>query len=228
MKRRISNNHKYEILTDEKLKLSMSMERDFYLCTKTVITLFYKKRKYPKRLNANKPFTITNDFHIAELADCIRFIGEQGITSATDLQAKIEEINSRTEQAENRIAEISDMQKTISKLKEKSKFYWETVASGGTNSVSETKLAAAKKLLDEYSIESQNDIDTLIQKQEINKSEKSELQKQIEVNRAEISKFAKLIEIHEQVVDGSYINRLVQLEIARQEQEEKSEQRNLK
>ncbi|GHU77920.1 hypothetical protein FACS1894188_12810 [Clostridia bacterium] len=228
MKRRIANNHKYEILTDEKLKSVNNIERDFYVCTKTVITLFYKRSKYPKRLNANKPFTITNDYHIAELSDCIKFIGEQGITSATDLQSKIEEINSRTEQAENRIAEINDMQKTIFDLKEKSKFYWKTTASGGANSALETKLATTKKLLDEYSIESQDDIDTLVQKQENNESEKSELQKQIETNRAEISKFAKLIEIHEQVVDGSYINRLVQLEIARQAAEEKAEQHNLK
>jgi hypothetical protein len=218
LQRRIRENKKYESRVEEKISTAKGVAKDFYLAQKAVVILFYERRKYPKRVNKNVPFFITNDHHINELARALKIINALGITEATDIIGNIDALNRRVSELQKQVKTLANENGKLKDAREKASYYYNNNPATA-NQMTRLRFAAAKEILDEYGINSPADLAKLEHRAKDFDGEKAWLEKEIGTVQERITSLAKIAELHESVKDGSYIQRLVRLELQRQSEE---------
>lgn len=196
---------------------SKGIEREFLLAEQKIIVLFYKQYKYPRKKNPNRAWAMTNDYHIKELTDCLKTIRENGVPSGEVLAQKVDSLNEKISKSKERIAFLKKAKPVGEDVIKKAEYYFKNINSA--DQMTKLRLASIKEILDEYNISRPEHIDVIRQKLLIGETEKENLQKEIADTETELQKCGKLNEIYQEVKDGSYVQRLVNLERERREKE---------
>ena len=209
--RRISEKQSYVKKTEEKIKSSEGMEREFYIGVQRTVTVIFSGNKIPKKYNPVKSYSINNDWHINELASQINIINHEHISSAAELQSMIEKSAENILQRQKELNELTDMQSGIRDVISKSEFYFENKDKRG-DAVFSAKLAAAKETAEKFNILRIEDLAPLKEQYGENIKSLSELNALMSEQQKKQSVYLKLQEIHQAINDGSYIKNLTEKE----------------
>ena len=215
--RRISMNRRYENQQKPLFENSQGIEREFLQAEQKIIVLFYKQYKYPHKKNPQRAWTMTNDYHIKELADCLKIIRENGVPSGEVLAQKIESLNEKISMAKERIKFLEKAKPIGEDVIKKAEFYFKNINTA--NQMTKLRLASIKEILDEYNISRPEHIEIIRQKLLSDATEKENLLKEIAETETEFQKYGKLNEIYQEVKCGNYVQQLVNLERERWEKE---------
>ncbi len=198
---------------------------DYYSVTKTVVSMIYTTTKYPQKYNSEKMYTMENDFHINELTDMLNIIKREAFTNIEDVKNISQTLQSSIDDMANNVDKLSKMQALIkdivikadyvSKNKDKQLDY-----TGATN------LRAAQEFLERNKITSDDDIEKLKAQYAENEKALAILKEKIPKAKARQNEYNKVIDNYELVINGNYIDRLVQIEREKREKEEQQRKKS--
>ncbi|MBD5552724.1 MAG: hypothetical protein HDQ44_00145, partial [Desulfovibrio sp.] len=158
--KRIVDKQSYVNKTEEKIKTTVGIEREFYIGVQRTVTVIFSGNKTPKKYNPAKSYSINNDWHINELATQINFINREHINSAAELETLIEKSGANILQQQNSLNEITEMQSSMRDVISKAEFYFSNKDKRG-DAMFTTKLASAKETIEKFNISSIEDLTPL-------------------------------------------------------------------
>lgn len=204
--------------TEEKIKSTSGMEREFYIGVQRTVTIIFSGNKIPKKYNPAKSYSINNDWHINELATQINFINREHINSAAELENLIEKSGANILEQQNSLNEITEMQSSMRDVISKAEFYFANNDKRG-DAMFTAKLAAAKETLDKFNITRLEDLEPL----KIQYGENIKALSKINASMSELQKkqstLLKLQEAHQALTNGNYIDNLTEKQKAKKEQD---------
>lgn len=216
--KRISEKYSYVKKTEEKIKSTTGIEKEFYIGVQKTVTIIFAGTKNPKKYNPSRSYSINNDWHINELATQINIINREHINSAAELETLIEKSGANILEQQNSLNEITEMQSSMRDVISKAEFYFSNKDKRG-DAMFTAKLAAAKETLDKFNITRLEDLEPL----KIQYGENIKALSKINASMSELQKkqsaLLKLQEIHQALTNGNYIDNLTEKQKAKKEQD---------
>lgn len=216
--KRIVDKYSYVKKTEEKIKSTTGIEKEFYIGVQRTVTVIFAGTKNPKKYNLAKGYSINNDWHINELATQINFINREHINSAAELEGMIEKSGKNILEQQNALNEITEMQSSMRDVISKAEFYFANNGKRG-DAMFTAKLAAAKETLDKFNITRLEDLEPL----KIQYGENIKALSKINASMSELQKkqsaLLKLQETHQALTNGNYIDNLTEKQKAKKEQD---------
>ena len=185
------------------------IEREFYVGVHKTVTLIFEGRKILKKYNAAKSYSIYNDWHINELASEISIINREKISSAAELENRIEKIATDINELQSAVNELVDMQRRIREVITNAEFYFQNQYCSG-DAMFVSKLASAKELLDKFSITSLSELEPLQKQYSENVKVMSEYNAKIGELHGRRSSLLRLQETYQSITNGNYFERLTE------------------
>ena len=207
--KRLSEKQSYLQKTDEKIRSATGIEQEFYVSVHRTVTLIFDGKKIPKKYNATKCYSINNDWHINELASEISIINREGISSAVELDGRIDKIAADINELQTAVNELGDMQRRIREVITSAEFYFQNQYCGG-DAMFVSKLASAKELLDKFGITSLSELEPLKKQYSENVKMLSEYNAKMGKLHNRQSSLLRLQETYQSISNGSYIDRLTE------------------
>ena len=214
--KRISEKHSYLQKTEEKIRSATGIEQEFYVTVRRTVTLIFDGRKIPKKYNAAKSYSINNDWHINELASEISLINREKISSAAELENRIEKIAANISELQVSANEIGEMQSRIREVISKAEFYFENKDRRG-DAMFTAKLGQAKELLQKFSISDLIGLEPLKASYSENIKTLAGLNGKIGELHKQQSSLLKLQEVYQSITSGKYLEKITKTQ--RKEQE---------
>ena len=209
LKKRISEKQLYLQKAEEKMKSTVGIEHEFYVGVHRTVTLIFDGRKIPKKYNAAKSYSINNDWHINELASEISVINREGISSAAELDGRIEKIAADINELQTAVNELGNMQRRIREVITSAEFYFQNQYCSG-DSMFVSKLASAKELLDKFGIATLPELEPLQRQYNENVKMMAEHNAKMGELHSRRSSLLKLQEIYQSITSGNYFERLAE------------------
>ena len=216
--KRIADKQAYVKKTEEKIKTTSGIEREFYIGVQRTVTVIFSGNKIPKKYNAAKSYSINNDWHINELATQINLINREHINSATELENMIEKSGANILQQQSSLNEITEMQSSIRDVISKAEFYFSNKDSRG-DAMFTSKLAAAKETAEKFNVSRIEDLTPLKNQYSENIKELSKINTLMSELQKKQSALLKLQETHQALTNGNYIDNLIEKQKAKKEQD---------
>lgn len=216
--KRISEKHSYVKKTEDKIKSTMGIEREFYIGVQRTVTVIFSGNKIPKKYNPAKGYSINNDWHINELATQINLINREHINSAAELENLIEKSGANILEKQNSLNEITEMQSSIRDVISKSEFYFANKDKRG-DAMFNAKLAAAKETANKFNISSLDDLTPLKEQYSENIKSLSKLNAAMSELQKKQSSLLRLQETHQALTNGTYIDNLTEKQKMKKEQD---------
>jgi hypothetical protein len=213
LKKRIANKDVFLHKTNERLQISENsqLQKDYTVFCRTAVVMIYKFQKPAKKWNSNRCYSVENDYHVNQIAGQLNTITKHKIVSETDLQNRIEKLQSKIDEMKNKVAETSKTQVNLKDLIEKADFYFANI--GKTLSGSDfQKFIAAKKLLESYKIENVSVVQKLRTSFAANEKAIPELKTQVSELSQNQNEFLQIQKTLEQLKGGSYFTNLKEAE----------------
>ncbi len=209
--KRIADKQSYAKKTEEKIKTTTGIEREFYIGVQRTVTVIFSGNKKPKKYNPAKSYSINNDWHINELATEINFINREHINSAVELENLIEKSGANVLQQQSSLNEITEMQSSMRDVISKAEFYFSIKDKRG-DAMFTAKLAAAKETLEKFNISSLEDLTPLKNQYSENIKALSKINASMSELQKRHSALLKLQEIHQALTNGNYIDNVIEAE----------------
>lgn len=216
--KRIADKYSYVKKTEEKIKSTTGIEKEFYIGVQRTVTIIFAGDKIPKKYNPAKSYSINNDWHINELATQINVINREHINSAAELENLIEKLGANILAQQNSINEITEMQSSMRDVISKAEFYFANKDKRG-DAMFTSKLAAAKETLDKFNITLLEDLEPLKIQYGENLKELSKINASMSELQKRQSAFLKLQETHQALINGNYIDNLIEKQKMKKEQD---------
>ena len=216
--KRIADKQSYVKKTEEKIKTTTGIEREFYIGVQRTVTVIFSGNKIPKKYNPAKGYSINNDWHINELAAQINFINREHINSAAELENLIEKSGANILQQQNSLNEITEMQSSMRDVISKAEFYFANKDKRG-DAMFTAKLAAAKERLDKFNVSSIEDLAPLKNQYGENLKALSKVNASMSELQKRQSALLKLQETHQALTNGNYIDNFIEQQKAKKEQD---------
>lgn len=207
--KRLSEKQSYLQKAEDKMKSTAGIEREFYVGVHRTVTLIFEGTKIPKKYNAAKCYSINNDWHINELASEIGIINREKISSAAELENRIDKIAADINELQAAVNELVDMQRRIREVITSAEFYFQNQYRSG-DAMFVSKLASAKELLDKFGITTLSDLEPLKKQYDANVKILSEYNAKMGELHSKRSSLLKLQEIYQSINNGSYFERLTE------------------
>ena len=205
--KRIAEKQKYLQRTQEKIKTTSGVEQEFYIGVQKTVLLIFSDKKSPKKYNAAKPYTINNDWHINELAEEINLINREHISSAAELENRIEKNAAKISELQSTVNDIGDMQSRMRNVISAAEFYFANKDRKG-DAMFSAKLANAKEVLNKFGVADLSDIEPLKSEYSANVKTIATLNTQIGELHRQQSYLLKLQEVYQEVRNGTYIDKV--------------------
>ena len=215
---RIFDKYSYVKKTEEKIKSTAGIEKEFYIGVQRTVTVIFAGNKIPKKYNPAKSYSINNDWHINELATQINVINREHINSAAELENLIEKTGTEILRQQNSLNEISEMQSSMRDVISKAEFYFANKDKRG-DTMFTARLAAAKETLEKFKVTRLEDLEPLKAKYGENIKEISKLNAEMSELQKKQSAYLKLQETHQELTNGNYIDNLIEKQKAKKEQD---------
>lgn len=216
--KRIVDKQSYVNKTEEKIKTTVGIEREFYIGVQRTVTVIFSGNKTPKKYNPAKSYSINNDWHINELATQINFINREHINSAAELETLIEKSGANILQQQNSLNEITEMQSSMRDVISKAEFYFSNKDKRG-DAMFTTKLASAKETIEKFNISSIEDLTPLKNQYSENIKSLSKVNASMSELQKRQSALLKLQETHQALANGNYFNDLTEKQKIKKEQD---------
>lgn len=216
--KRIADKQSYVKKTEEKIKTTAGIEREFYIGVQRTVTVIFSGNKVPKKYNPAKSYSINNDWHINELATQINFINREHINSAAELENLIEKSGANILQQQNSLNEITEMQSSMRDVISKAEFYFANKDKRG-DAMFTAKLAAAKETADKFNVSRIEDLAPLKNQYGENIKSLSKINASMSELQKRQSALLKLQETHQALTNGNYIDNLIEKQKAKKEQD---------
>ena len=216
--KRIADKQSYVKKTEEKIKTTTGIEREFYIGVQRTVTVIFSGNKIPKKYNSAKSYSINNDWHINELAAQINFINREHINSAAELENLIEKSGANILQQQNSLNEITEMQSSMRDVISKAEFYYSNKDNRG-DAMFTAKLAAAKETAEKFNVLRIEDLTPLKNQYSENIKELSKINTLMSELQKKQSALLKLQETHQALTNGNYIDNLIEKQKAKKEQD---------
>lgn len=216
--KRIADKYSYVKKTEEKIKSTTGIEKEFYIGVQKTVTVIFAGDKIPKKYNPAKGYSINNDWHINELATQINVINREHINSAAELENLIEKSGANILEQQNALNEITEMQSSMRDVISKAEFYFANKDKRG-DAMLTSKLAAAKETLDKFNITLLEDLEPLKIQYGENLKELSKINTSMTELQKRQSAFLKLQETHQALISGNYIDNLIEKQKIKKEQD---------
>lgn len=216
--KRIADKYSYVKKTEEKIKSTTGIEKEFYIDVQRTVTIIFAGDKIPKKYNPAKSYSINNDWHINELATQINVINREHINSAAELENLIEKSGANILAQQNSINEITEMQSSMRDVISKAEFYFANKDKRG-DAMFTSKLAAAKETLDKFNITLLEDLEPLKIRYGENIKELSKINASMSELQKRQSALLKLQETHQALISGNYIDNLIEKQKIKKEQD---------
>lgn len=216
--KRIADKQAYVKKTEEKIKTTTGIEREFYIGVQRTVTVIFSGNKIPKKYNPAKSYSINNDWHINELATQISIINREHINSAAELENLIENSGANILQQQNSLNEITEMQSSMRDVISKAEFYFANKDNRG-DAMFSAKLAAAKETADKFNVSRLEDIAPLKNQYSENIKTLSKINASMSELQKKQSALLKLQETHQALAKGNYIDNLIEKQKAKKEQD---------
>lgn len=207
--KRISEKHSYVKKTEEKIKSTSGIEREFYIGVQRTVTVIFSGNKIPKKYNPAKSYSINNDWHINELAAQINIINREHINSAAELESMIEKSGKNILEQQNALNDITEMQSSMRDVIAKAEFYFANKDNRG-DVMFTAKLAAAKETLEKFNVTRLEDLEPLKIQYGENIKTLSKINSAMSDLQKRQSALLKLQETHQALTNGSYIDNLIE------------------
>ena len=214
--KRLSEKQSYLQKTEEKIRSATGIEQEFYVTVRRTVTLIFDGRKIPKKYNAAKSYSINNDWHINELASEIGVINREKISSAAELENRVEKIAANISELQVSVNEIGEMQSRIREVISKADFYFENKDRRG-DAMFTAKLGQVKELLQKFGISDLTGLEPLKASYFENIKALAGLNGKIGELHKQQSSLLKLQEVYQSIKSGKYIEKIT--ETQRKEQE---------
>lgn len=205
--KRIAEKQKYLQRTQEKIKTTSGVEQEFYVGVQKTVLLIFSDKKTPKKYNAAKPYTINNDWHINELAEEINLINREHISSAAELENRIEKNATKISELQSSANNISEMQSKMRNVISAAEFYFANKDKKG-DAMFSAKLANAKAVLNKFGVADLSDIEPLKSEYSANVKTIATLNTQIGELHRQQSSLLKLQEVYQEVRNGTYLDKV--------------------
>ena len=215
---RIFDKYSYVKKTEEKIKSTAGIEKEFYIGVQRTVTVIFAGNKIPKKYNPAKSYSINKDWHINELATQINVINREHINSAAELENLIEKTGTEILRQQNSLNEISEMQSSMRDVISKAEFYFANKDKRG-DTMFTARLAAAKETLEKFKVTRLEDLEPLKAKYGENIKEISKLNAEMSELQKKQSAYLKLQETHQELTNGNYIDNLIEKQKAKKEQD---------
>lgn len=216
--KRIADKYSHVKKTEEKIKTTAGIEKEFYIGVQKTVTVIFTGDKIPKKYNPAKSYSINNDWHINELATQINVINREHINSAAELENLIEKLGANILAQQNSINEITEMQSSMRDVISKAEFYFANKDKRG-DAMFTSKLAAAKETLDKFNITLIDDLEPLKIQYGENLKELSKINASMSELQKRQSALLKLQETHQALINGNYIDNLIEKQKMKKEQD---------
>ena len=214
--KRLSEKQSYMQKTEEKIRGTSGIEQEFYVSVHRTVTLIFEGRKIPKKYNSAKCYSIDNDWHINELASEISVINREKISSAAELENRIEKISANISELQASVNEIGEMQSRIREIISNAEFYFANKDKRG-DAMLTAKLGQAKELLQKFGISDLAGLEPLKASYSENIKALAGLNGKIGELHKQQSSLLKLQEFYQSIKSGKYIEKIT--ETQRKEQE---------
>ncbi len=207
--KRIFDKYSYIKKTEEKIKSTAGIEREFYIGVQRTVTVIFSGNKIPKKYNHAKSYSINNDWHINELATQINVINREHINSAAELESMIEKSGKNILEQQNALNEVTEMQSSMRDVIAKAEFYFANNDKRG-DAMFTAKLAAAKETLEKFNVTRLEDLEPLKIQYGENIKTLSKINSAMSDLQKRQSALLKLQETHQALTNGNYIDNLIE------------------
>lgn len=192
---------------------------DYYSVTKSVISMIYTTDKYPQKFNSEKMYTIANDWHIYELTDMLTTIKREAFLNVNDVKKSVQSLQNSLDDMKQNTDRLTRMQALIKDIIKKYDYISEH-KDQPLDYTEATNVRAAQEYLERNKITSPEDIEKLKAQFTENAKALSILKEKISKAQARQNEYLRILDNYELVMNGDYIERLVQIEREKRAQQE--------
>jgi hypothetical protein len=160
LEERIASKDNFRNNTEQRLMTAKGLREDCLTAMHTVVVLIYDYKKFPRKLNNKRCYSVENDYHVNLIAEQLKLVERDGIADENDLQNRIENLQKEVDTLSEKLNALNKTQINAKDLIAKTEFYFSN-SGVRLDSMQQMKYDAAGDLLTRYNIATAADIEKI-------------------------------------------------------------------
>lgn len=204
---RIINKGNMKFQADEKYK---GIQRPVAAMLKRTADMISKGEKTPFKYNRKKPYSIENDYHVNDLANSLRVLTRDNISSEEELKRKLAEYEKQYQDTKYAIDKLNSLQASFRAVIQNAEYYFSKRDKDKSEltPAEQVKLSIAENTIKQFSIKSPDAIGTLQEQYSANVLKVEELNAVFADAAAKYKDYTNTMKTYTSIKDNSYLAKI--------------------
>ena len=210
LEQRIADKDKFPNAVREKYNTANTFEKEIYVTIMDMVVEVKQFKLTPRKYDPKKIYTLQNDAEINYLTEQLITIRDFNFGSREEIYSKAEELKDGIDEKNAKVKNLSEELSTLKSDIAQLKFFFSAMGNSQRHDTMETvKLAAAREIVDKYSVKSEVEIASLEKRAKQLQSTIASVKQDLSEDQLKQKRVSDLIAVYEKIVDGNYIDNLI-------------------